>query len=146
MSHLTQTDATSAAPGDPPAEGMAWIPGGRFRMGSDHHYPEEAPAHNVTVGGFWMDRYAVTNAEFKRFVEATGHVTVADWNHPRGPASNIRTLMNHPVVHVAFEDAEAYAKWAGKELPTEAEWEFASRGGLECAEFVWGDELTPGGK
>ncbi|HTS20233.1 MAG TPA: formylglycine-generating enzyme family protein [Casimicrobiaceae bacterium] len=171
---------------------MVWIPGGTFRMGSDKHYPEEAPAHSVSVRGFWMDEHAVTNAEFKRFVDATGHNTLAerpasaddypgakpemlapssvmfkktqgpvdlrnhynwwvyvpgaDWKHPRGPASNIRKLMDHPVVHVAFEDAEAYAKWAGKELPTEAEWEFAARGGLDGAEFCWGDELMPGGK
>ena len=168
---------------------MAWIPGGTFRMGSDHHYPEEAPAHQVAVNGFWMDRHAVTNAEFQRFVEATGHVTVAeqpadpaeypgakqemlvpssvmfkkasapvdlrdpyiwwtyrpgaDWRHPRGPGSHLNALMDHPVVHVAFADAQAYADWAGKALPTEAEWEFAARGGLDGAEFVWGDELAP---
>ena len=78
MSALAHADASSPAPGAPAAEGMVWIPGGTFRMGSDHHYPEEAPAHNVTVGGFRMDRYAVTNAEFKRFVEATGYVTLAE--------------------------------------------------------------------
>jgi formylglycine-generating enzyme required for sulfatase activity len=185
-------DATRTAPGAPPAEGMVWIPGGTFRMGSDDHYPEEAPAHNVAVDGFWMSRYAVTNAEFKRFAEETGYVTVAekpadpanypgakpqmlvpssvmfkkppgrvdlanhynwwvyvpgaDWRHPRGPASNIRKLMDHPVVHVAFEDAEAYAKWADRELPTEAEWEFAARGGLADAEFAWGSEYMPGGE
>lgn len=178
--------------GVPPFEGMLWIPGGTFLMGSDEHYPEEAPAHRVKVSGFWMDRHTVTNREFERFVAETGYVTLAErpadpadypgaiperlapssamfkkpaqkvdirnsynwwvyvaganWRHPRGPASSIKKLGDHPVVHVAFEDAEAYANWAGKELPTEAEWEFAARGGLDGAEFVWGDELTPGGK
>src|SRR5262245_65349228 len=68
----------SPPPGKPPAEGMVWIPGGTFVMGSDRHYPEEAPAHKVGVNGFWMDRHTVTNREFKRFVEATGHVTLAE--------------------------------------------------------------------
>jgi formylglycine-generating enzyme len=190
-------DATSRA-GDarsgqiPPAPNMLRIPGGVFLMGSDHHYPEEAPAHRVMVASFWMDQFAVTNADFKRFADATGHITLAerpvnpadypgadprrlapssavfkkaprgaaledhyrwwvyvqgaDWRHPRGPSSGIKGLENHPVVHIAFEDAEAYAKWAGKALPTEAEWEFAARGGVEGAEFVWGDEFTPGGR
>lgn len=172
--------------------GMCWIPGGAFLMGSNHHYPEEAPAHKVSVGGFWMDSHTVTNDEFTRFVAATGHVTLAekpadprdypgakpellapssvmfkkaahrvdltnrynwwiyvrgaDWRHPRGPASSIKGLGDHPVVHVAYEDAEAYAKWAGKEIPTEAEWEFAARGGLEGAEYCWGDDFTPQGQ
>ena len=161
-------------------------------MGSDKHYPEEAPAHEVTVEGFWMDRHTVTNEEFRKFVEATKHVTSAErapkaedypgakpellvpasvvfnkprqrvdlrdcynwwiyvpganWRHPEGPASSLKGKAKHPVVHVAYEDVEAYAKWIGKELPTEAEWEFAARGGLNGAEFVWGDAFTPDGK
>ncbi|QIG52644.1 formylglycine-generating enzyme family protein [Nordella sp. HKS 07] len=171
---------------------MLWIPGGTFLMGSDHHYPEEAPSHKVSVGGFWMDARAVTNDEFSRFVEATGYITSAekpadprdypgakpellapssvvfkkaaqrvdltnrynwwiyvrgaDWRHPRGPASSIKGLGDHPVVHVAYEDVEAYAKWAGKDIPTEAEWEFAARGGLEGAEYCWGNDFTPDGQ
>lgn len=179
-------------PSATPAEGMVWIPGGTFLMGSDRHYPEEAPAHRVSVNGFWMDRHAVTNADFRHFVDATGYVTLAerpanaadypgakpellapssvmfkkaahpvdlsnhfnwwvytagaDWRHPRGPASSLQGLWKHPVVHVAFEDAEAYARWAAKQLPTEAEWEFAARGGMDGAEYSWGDEFTPGGR
>ncbi|TGQ66955.1 MAG: formylglycine-generating enzyme family protein [Mesorhizobium sp.] len=171
---------------------MIWIPGGEFLMGSDRHYPEEAPAHRVRVRGFWIDPCTVTNREFGRFIAETGYVTLAErpanpvnypgakpemlapsstifkkpsgpvdmhnhynwwvyvrganWRHPRGPASSITKLQDHPVVHIAFEDAQAYAGWAGKALPNEAEWEFASRGGLDGAEFVWGDELTPDGQ
>jgi formylglycine-generating enzyme required for sulfatase activity len=169
-------------------DAMILIPGGTFRMGSDRHYPEEAPSHRATVDSFWMDRTPVTNRQFKEFVKATGHVTFAeippdpkdypgalphmlyagslvfqppthpvnlqdwsqwwqflkgaDWRHPYGPKSSINHLDNHPVVHVAYSDALAYARWAGKDLPTEAEWEFAARGGLDGAEFAWGDAFT----
>jgi formylglycine-generating enzyme len=161
-------------------------------MGSDKHYPEEAPIHKATVDGFWIDLYAVTNERFAVFVSATGHVTLAerppnpedypgarpellqpasvvfrkpahrvdlrshfnwwtyiagaDWRHPEGPHSSIANRAQHPVVHIAYEDAEAYAKWSSKDLPTEAEWEFAARGGLDGAAYAWGEEFTPAGK
>ncbi|WP_225612577.1 formylglycine-generating enzyme family protein [Paracoccus sp. PAR01] len=171
---------------------MTWIPGGTSIMGSNDHYPEEAPAHRIKVDGFWIDTTPVTNGQFKRFVKATGHVTIAerkpdpslypdarpemlfagslvfaprpditdlrdwsqwwhftqgaDWRHPYGKGSNIHGLDDHPVVHVAYADALAFARWTGKDLPSEAEWEFAARGGLDHAEFAWGDELTPAGQ
>jgi formylglycine-generating enzyme len=171
---------------------MLWVPGGTFLMGSEDFYPEEAPVHEVSVDGFWMDRHIVTNEQFARFVDATGYVTVAErplnpadfpgapaanlvpgalifqksrgpvdlkdyrnwwvwapgtnWRHPLGPQSSIEDMLQHPVVHIAYEDAEAYARWAGKELPSEAEWERAARGGLEGKKFTWGDEHFPGGK
>jgi formylglycine-generating enzyme required for sulfatase activity len=161
-------------------------------MGAEGAYPEEAPIHSATVGGFWIDEYAVTNRQFAAFVAATGYRTVAErplnpadypgavpqmlkpgamvfrktrgpvdlrdirnwwawqpgayWRHPEGKGSSVAGRLDHPVVQIAFEDAEAYARWAGKELPSEAEWEFAARGGLDGAEFVWGHEFTSDGR
>jgi formylglycine-generating enzyme len=189
---LEQSSGIAQLASQPPHDNMVWIPGGTFLMGSDKHYPEESPSHQTTVEGFWIDQHTVTNEQFARFIEATGHVTSAerppnpedypgalpdllkaasvvfnkpkqkvdlrnhyswwsyivgaDWRHPEGPDSSIADRAQHPVVHLAYEDAEAYAKWAGKNLPTEAEWEFAARGGLEAADYAWGDELEPGGK
>lgn len=173
-------------------DSMIWIPGGTYNMGSNiGSYPEEGPIHRVSVSGFWMEKYPVTNKEFSAFVEDTGYITFAekaplaedypdadpsllvpgsavfiqpkhrvnphslcwwhyvpgaDWKHPRGPESNLDGLENHPVVQIVYEDAKAYADWAGKELPTEAQWEFAARGGLEDQTFAWGKELKPNGK
>jgi formylglycine-generating enzyme required for sulfatase activity len=181
---------------------MLWIPGGEFSMGAQNPVDmndvgmkatvDSRPIHRVYVDGFFMDKTDVTNAQFARFVKATGYITVAErkpraedypgappenlvagsvvfappahpvllddhfqwwtyvhganWRHPLGPDSNIAGKGNYPVVQIAYEDAQAYARWAGKRLPTEAEWEFAARGGLTGKPYVWGDTFRPAGR
>jgi formylglycine-generating enzyme required for sulfatase activity len=169
---------------------QVWIEGGTFTMGSEDFYREEGPTHQVTVDGFWIDTHEVTNAQFAKFVNETGYVTVAErvpnleeipgappemlkpgsaiftppntggkitswwsympgasWKHPRGPESNIEGKELYPVVQIAFEDAQAYARWAGRELPTEAQYEFAARSKQENQVYAWdGDKVALQGK
>jgi serine/threonine-protein kinase len=124
-----------------PPEGMVFIPGGVFRMGSpsaeDPAKPYEVPAHEVIVSPFFIDKYEVTNAAYAAFVKATGHPAPPDWKNGTYPVGKA----NYPVGNVSWEDARAYAAWAGKRLPTEAEWEFAARG-TEGRRYPWGNEFN----
>ncbi len=188
--------------GDTSTIGMVYISGGSFMMGGDNDqaYADELPKHVVQIKSFWMDVNEVTNAQYQKFVEATGYISTAekkpdweelkkqvepgtlkppdsvlvaaslvfkqtsgpvtltdvsqwwvwepgaDWKHPQGKASNIKGKENYPVVHISWFDAMAYCKWAGKRLPTEAEWEFAARGGLINNNYPWGNEHVNEGK
>lgn len=169
---------------------MVRLDGGSFLMGtnSDEGFSEdgEGPVREVVIDPFFINKYAVTTAEFLEFVRETGYTTDAEtygwsfvfedfvnkndqkriiqnvnaapwwvaveganWFQPNGPSITVldeRDLLKHPVTHVSWNDAQAYANWAGKRLPTEAEWEYAARGGFEQLRFPWGDELRPDGK
>jgi len=175
---------------DERVQSMVLLDGGTFTMGTDSDvgFAEdgEGPARKVTVDPFYIDKFAVTSAEFLEFVRETGYTTDAerygwsfvfedfvadedrkhvldsapetawwlavsgaDWLYPYGPRSTVlddRELLKHPVTHVSWRDANAYAEWAGKRLPTEAEWEYAARGGLEQKRYPWGDTLHPDGE
>jgi len=135
-------------------------------MGCNDGPPYEAPVHRVKLNSFWMDRTEVTVAQFRQFAQATNYITdaekfgwsgvfdiekkgwgrvdAANWRQPAGPGHLARD--EEPVMQVSYNDALAFAAWAGKRLPTEAEWEYAARGGLAGKTYVWGDELTPGKK
>jgi formylglycine-generating enzyme len=182
-------------------DNMVWIEGGEFMMGAgdEEGREDEYPQHTVRVNGFWMDKTEVTNAQFKKFVDATGYITTAEkkpdweelkkqlppgtpkpdesvlvpaslvfsptarpialndvgqwwkwqegasWKHPRGPGSAITGKDDYPVVHISWYDAIAYCKWAGKRLPTEAEWEWAAKGPSK-EKYTWGDEAVENGK
>jgi formylglycine-generating enzyme required for sulfatase activity len=199
---VATNDSASIKEGKVSHNNMVWIHGGEFMMGSSDNEgrEDEYPAHSVTVSGFWMDTHEVTNAQFKKFVDAIGYITTAEkapdweelkkqlpegtpkpadsllvaaslvftppdhpvplnnagawwswkkganWKHPEGPQSSIEGKDNYPVVQVSWDDAQAYAKWAGKRLPTEAEWEFAARGGLKNKSYSWGNEPVDKGK
>ncbi|MDR3507220.1 MAG: formylglycine-generating enzyme family protein [Caulobacteraceae bacterium] len=194
--HPASKTAAPHAPGAPcqanlpPAQhapvtaGMVLIKGGRFQMGARPMRPEEGPPRQTRVGDFWIDRTEVTNADFARFVKATGYIALAerpldpklypnlsaaqlkpsgivfvgaakvagtspgqwwrvvpgaDWRHPQGPGSSIVGKEAWPVVQIGWDDAMAYARWLGRDLPTEAEWEYAAQGGKGATRFVWGD-------
>ena len=146
---------------------MVLVEGGEFVMGTDSGLPHEGPEHRVELDSFYMDEHEVTNAQYEAFASDSGYVTEserlgwsgifdpqrngwtkgdgADWRHPHGPGSSHRDMPDFPVVHLSWEDAAAYCDWRGMRLPTEAEFEFAARGGLEDAEYSWGNELTPDG-
>lgn len=140
---------------DAAPEGMVYVPGGVFVMGSPPNvgHDDESPAHNVCVSGFYIDKHEVTNAQFRQFVDATGYVTVLEkdpssaagrnWRRPYGSESSAEDTPDHPVVCVSWDDANAYARWAGKRLPTEAEWEKAARG-TDGRIYPWGNELAAG--
>lgn len=118
---------------------MILIPKGVFQMGDNYGFENEKPAHNVYLDAFYMDKYEVTNSQYKKFLEATGYEkTPKYWLNVEFNAPNL------PVVGVSWHDAKAYAKWAGKRLPTEAEWEKAARSGLENKRYPWGDEINHG--
>ena len=170
---LVRAEPAAGVSASPPAgvivpTGMVYVPGGRTIIGADDGMPDERPRFVAEVRPFLMDVHPVTVAEFRRFVEATGHRTDAErvgdagvyesavdrwllvpgatWHHPRGP-DKPPAPGDHPVTQVSWHDAAAYARWAGKRLPTEIEWEHAARGGRDAREpYAWGAALAEQGR
>jgi sulfatase modifying factor 1 len=159
--------ATSAAPVAAP-EGMVHVPGGVVRVGAEDGAHDERPVFAARVAPFFLDRHPVTVLQFRRFVAATRHVTDAErlgdggvmgpdtggwtlvpgasWHHPLGPDGH-PAPDDHPVTQVSWQDAAAYARWTGRRLPTEVEWEHAARGATDArARYAWGDRLVEGGR
>jgi formylglycine-generating enzyme len=158
---------------------MIWLGPSSFIMGSDQGLPDESPAHELSLSGFWMDKFEVTNEEYGQFIDATGYQTYsekigdslvfstpqenhamrlgpldwwklasdADWESPQGGSSSIEDKLDHPVVQVNYDDAAAYCAWKEKDLPTEAQFEYAARGGKAGNMYSWGNEpLQESGK
>ncbi len=167
LTFLVLATSLHAAPA-PPERARASIPAGSFRMGTDDGLPYEGPSHVVSVSAFTLDRYEVTNTRFAAFVARSRYVTDAErlgwsgvfvpaqqswqvvsgasWRHPQGPGTSWVGREQQPVVHVSFADAQAYCADAGGRLPSEAEWEWAARGGLRDKRYPWGDRFNPGGR
>ena len=119
--------------GDAPNE-MILIPAGKFTMGTDERLSDEGPPHEVNLPAYWMDKYEVTNAQYKKFMDATGHRSPSHFRNRTYPQGKV----DHPVTFVDWYDAQAYCQWAGKRLPTDEEWEKAARG-TDARTYPWGN-------
>ncbi|MBA3273594.1 MAG: formylglycine-generating enzyme family protein [Chthoniobacterales bacterium] len=166
MAIADPTPVTSTQPATTQPNDMVLLAGGAFDMGTNDGQTYERPVHRVSLKPYWIDKREVAVRDFKKFVDVTGFITEAEkfgwsgvftpaardwgrvdganWHHPEGPNA-AAAEMNEPVTHISYADATAYAEWAGKRLPTEAEFEFAARGGHERRIYAWGNDLTPAG-